>query len=79
MVTSSGSIRHADAGNLVNRIRRSENIAKVVQNSRRELYAPNCCVIPALKNAKQVESSADAGGKPLSAEKLKFIKAAVRS
>ena len=64
---------------MVNQIRRSDNLAKVVQNSRRERYTPNACVIPGFKNAKQLETNADAAGKPLIAEYLKFIKAALRS
>jgi myo-inositol catabolism protein IolS len=40
--------------------------------------SPNACVIPGFKNAKQVESNAQAAGKPLSAEDVEFIRNALR-
>jgi myo-inositol catabolism protein IolS len=40
--------------------------------------SPNACVIPGFKNAKQVESNAQAAGKPLSAEDVEFIRKALR-
>jgi len=40
--------------------------------------SPNACVIPGFKNARQVESNAEAAGKPLSGEDIAFIKTTLR-
>jgi aryl-alcohol dehydrogenase-like predicted oxidoreductase len=40
--------------------------------------SPHACVIPGFKNARQVESNAQAAGRPLSAEDVTFIKATLQ-